>query len=115
MKVLFRGSGDDVVMVGHKYDVVDEEVVFFVCLFEGLEDDPRNFSSFEPECSVVGPADQVVGVDVLNDPKWPSHGEISARTLPKCSDTRKGAGEGGQVSVRIMKVFHLLTRTEPSF
>jgi hypothetical protein len=76
VKVLFRGSGDDVVMVGHKYDVVDEEVVFFVCLFEGLEDDPRNFSLFEPECSVVGPADQMVGVDVLNDPKWPSHGEI---------------------------------------
>ena len=29
--------------------------------------------------------------------------------------TREGAGDVEQISVRIMKVFHLLTRTEPSF
>ena len=74
MEVLLCGSGDDVVMVAHEDDVVDEEVVLFVCLFECFEDDACDFSLIKAERSVVGPADQVVGVGVLDDAQWASHG-----------------------------------------
>ena len=38
-----------------------------------LEEDTYDLSLVEPEGPVVGSADQVVGVDVLNDSQWTSH------------------------------------------
>jgi len=62
--------------------VVDEKVIFFMSFLQCLKEDTSDLSLAEPEGSVVGPAYQVVGVDVLYDPQWTSHGVINAKTLP---------------------------------
>ena len=82
MEVLLSGSCDNVVMVGHEDDVVDEKVIFFMGFLQCLKEDTSDLSLAEPERSVVGPADQMVGVDVLYNPQWTSHGVILAKTLP---------------------------------
>lgn len=87
MEVLFGCGGDDVVVVGHEDDVVDEEVVLFHGFLQGFEDDAGDLSLVEPEGSVVGSADQVVGVDVLDDAQGPSHAVSLARALPKLLNT----------------------------
>lgn len=62
--------------------MVDEKVIFFNSFLKSLEHDPGNLSFVEPEGSVVGPADQVIGVDVLNDSQWTAHAGIGAKSLP---------------------------------
>ena len=62
--------------------MVDEKVIFFMGFLQCLEDDASDLSLVEPERSVVSPAYQMVGVDVLYDPKWTSHEMINAKTLP---------------------------------
>ena len=61
VEVLFRGGGDNVVVVGHEDKVVDENVIFFMGFLDGLKDDACDLALVEPECPVIGPADQVVG------------------------------------------------------
>ena len=48
--------------------MVDEKAVFFMGFLQCLEDDSSDLSLVEPEGSVIGPAYQMVGVDVLYDP-----------------------------------------------
>ena len=81
---IFLGcGGDDVVVVGHEDDVMDEKSIFFMGFLEGGKDDADDRALMEPERPVVGPADQVVGQDVLDDPSWTSHVLLVARSLPK--------------------------------
>ena len=61
------------IMVEHEDDVMNKKVVFFNGFPQGLEEDPRDLSLVKPERPVVGPADQVVRVDVLNDSQRASH------------------------------------------
>ena len=63
--------------------MVDKQVVFFVCFIKGLEEDANDFTSVKFKRAVVCPADQVVGVYVLNDAQWTSHIFQYARLLPK--------------------------------
>ena len=86
MEVFFVGCCDDVVVVRHEYDVMDKKVIFFMGFLQCLEEDTDNLTLVEPEGSVVCPADQMVGVDVLYDAQWPSHGMTNAKLLPKYSD-----------------------------
>ena len=86
MEVLFGSRCDNVVVVGHDHDVVDEKAIFFMGFLQSLENDTDNLPLVEPEGSVIGPAYQVVGVDVLYDPQWTSHGVINAKSLPTSSD-----------------------------
>ena len=67
--------------------MVDEKSIFFMGFLERLKKDAYNFASMEPEGPVVGPADQVVGIDVLDNTQWTSHALVLAKSLPKCSDT----------------------------
>jgi hypothetical protein len=60
VQVLFSCGGNDVVMIGHKDDVMDEKVIFFMGFPECTEEDASDLPLIEPEGSVVGPADQVV-------------------------------------------------------
>ncbi len=62
--------------------MVDEKVIFFMCFLQCLENDSSDLSLAEPECSIIGSTDQVVGVDVLYDSQWTSHEVILAKTLP---------------------------------
>ena len=66
--------------------MVDEKVIFFMGFLQCLEDDSSDLSLVKPEGSIVGSADQMVGVDVLYDPQWTSHGVINAKSLPTSSD-----------------------------
>jgi hypothetical protein len=52
---------------------MDKNLIFFSTLRECLKDDTRGLPLVKSEGSVIGPADQVVGVDVLDDPQWTSH------------------------------------------
>ena len=67
VEVIFGGGGDDVVVVGHEDDVVEVKVVFLGGFIQGVEDDADDLSLVEPEGSVVGSADEVVGVFGLDD------------------------------------------------
>ena len=67
--------------------MVDEKVIFFMGFLKCLEDDSSDLSLVESEGSVVGPAYQMVGENVLYDPQWTSHAMEYAKSLPKCSDT----------------------------
>ena len=60
MEVFFCSGGDDMVVVGHEDDVVNEKVIFFMGFLKGLKDDACDLALVEPECPVVCPADQVV-------------------------------------------------------
>ncbi len=42
----------------------------------------------DPADGGIGSADQVVGVYVLNDSQRTSHAYMSAKGLPRCSDTQ---------------------------
>ncbi len=66
---------------------MDKNLIFFSTLCECFKDDARNLPLIESEGAIIGPADQVVGVDVLDDPQWTSHALGYAKSLPKCSDT----------------------------
>jgi len=61
VEVFFRSCCNDVVVVGHEDDVMDEKVIFFMGFRKCLEHDAGDVPLVEPEGSVVGPADQVVG------------------------------------------------------
>jgi len=61
VKILLRSGGDDVVVVGHEHDVMDENVIFFMGFLECLEYDARDLPFVESERSIVCPTDQVVG------------------------------------------------------
>ncbi len=62
--------------------MVDEKVIFFMGFLQCLEDNSSDLSLVEPEGSVIGSTYQMVGVDVLYDPQWTSHGVINAKSLP---------------------------------
>ena len=61
MEVFFGGGGDDMIMVGHEDDMMNEKVIFFMGFLDCLKDDACDLPLVEPEGSIVGPADQVVG------------------------------------------------------
>jgi hypothetical protein len=87
VEVLLCGRGDDVVMVGHENEVMNEKVIFFMGFLQRLEDYAYDLALVEPEGPVVGPCDKMIGVDLLDDAQWPSHEKSVATSLPKCSDT----------------------------
>jgi hypothetical protein len=60
VQILFSCGGNDVVMIGHKDDVMDEKVIFFMGFPECTEENARNAPLVKPEGSVVCPAHQVV-------------------------------------------------------
>jgi hypothetical protein len=84
IKVFIGSGGDDVVMVCHEDDVVDQKVIFFMGFLECLEDDTDDVALVEPEGPVVCSADQVIGQLCLYDSSWPSHALLLAKTLPTC-------------------------------
>jgi len=83
VEVLFRGGGEDMVMVGHEDDVVDKKLIFFHSFREGLEHDAGGLPLVEPEGLIVGPAYQVVGIGGLNDSQRTCHDPEHAKALPK--------------------------------
>ena len=87
MKVLLSRGGDDMIMVGHENNVMDKKVIFFMGFLECLEEYSGDLALIEPERSIIGPADQVVGQLCLNDSQRTSHAVVLAKSLPKCSDT----------------------------
>ncbi len=60
-EILPSRSGNNVIVVGHKDDVVDEKVIFFMGFLECTKDNTSELPLIEPEGSVVSPADQMVG------------------------------------------------------
>lgn len=56
VEVLLRSGGDDMVMVGHEDDMVDEKVMFFLGFRKCIKDDACDVALIEPECPFVGPA-----------------------------------------------------------
>jgi len=38
-----------------------------------LEENPCDLALAEPEGPVIGPTDQMIGVEILNDSHWTSH------------------------------------------
>lgn len=60
VEILFRRGGDDVVMVGHEDDVMDEKVIFFMGFPECVKEDAGDLPLVEPEGLVVCTADQMV-------------------------------------------------------
>jgi hypothetical protein len=85
MEVFLGRGGDDVVVVGHEDDMVNEKVIFFIGFPDRLEHDAGDLPLVEPEGSVVGPADQVVGELGLDDAERTSHTLGRARSLPTFS------------------------------
>ena len=61
---------------------MDEKAIFFMGFLQCLKEDSSYLFLVEPEGPVVGPADQMIGVDVLNDSQWTSHAMTDASTLP---------------------------------
>lgn len=82
MDVGFGGGGDDVVVVGHEDDVMEENVIFFGSFGESREDDAGDLFPSEAEGSVVGSADEVVGVFGLDDAGFPGHAGQRAESVP---------------------------------
>jgi len=68
VEVFLGGGGDDMVVVGHEDDVMDEKAIFLHGFGKGMKEDADNLPLVEAEGPVVGPADQMVGVGCLNDP-----------------------------------------------
>jgi hypothetical protein len=62
---------------------MEENAIFFMSFLQCLEKNADDLSLMEPERSVISSTYQVVGVDVLYDAQWSSHGVWSARMLPK--------------------------------
>ena len=83
MKVFFGSGSNDMVMIGHENDVMNEKVIFLHGLLKRVKDDACRSSLIEPEGLVVGSADQVIGIDVLDDAKRSSHAMGTAKILPK--------------------------------
>jgi len=75
-------------MVSHEKCVMDENLIFFSALCDCLKGDACSLSLVETEGSVIGSAEQVVGVRGLYDTEWASHGVNKAQRVPKVSDTR---------------------------
>ena len=62
MQVLLSGCCNDVIVVGHEDDMMNKNVIFFVGFIECAKDNTSDLPLVEAERSVVGPANQVVGV-----------------------------------------------------
>ena len=60
MEILLGRGGDDVIMIGHEDDVMNEKVIFFMGFRKCLENDARDLPLIEAERPVVCPANQVV-------------------------------------------------------
>ena len=60
MKVLLSRCCDDVIVIGHEDDMMNEKAIFFMGFLECLKYDARDLPLVKPERSVVGPTDQVV-------------------------------------------------------
>ena len=86
MEVLVRGSCDDVVVVGHENDVVDEKFIFINGFGQDREENLRKFLFHEAEGLVVGAADQVIGIFGLEDTGFACHDLELAGSVPKGSD-----------------------------
>ncbi len=52
---------------------MDENLIFFSTLGDCLKGDACSLSLIEPKGSIVGPADQVVGIHSLYDAERTSH------------------------------------------
>ena len=85
IKVLLSSRGDDVIMVCHEDDVMDQKVIFFMGFRKCLKHDTDDVALVEPEGAVVGTTDQVVGQLCLYDPFWSSHALLLAKSLPTMS------------------------------
>ena len=61
MQVFFSCSGNDVIVVGHEHNVMNEKIIFFMSFLECPEENTSDLPLVETEDSVVGPTDQMVG------------------------------------------------------
>jgi hypothetical protein len=75
------------IVIGHKDNMMDKKVIFFMGFPECLKDNPGDLPLVEPERPVISSADQMVGVHCLYNTQGTSHALGLARALPKCSDT----------------------------
>lgn len=73
VQVFFGSGGDDVVMVGHEDDMVEEEVIFRDGFIQCFKHDADDLSLIKAEGSVIGSADQVVRQFCLDDTQRTSH------------------------------------------
>jgi hypothetical protein len=87
MDIFLSGGGDDVIVVRHEDDVMDENLIFFNTFRDCLKSDSRGFLLIEPKGLVVGSANQVVRVRGLYNTEWASHVMDRAQGVPKDSDT----------------------------
>ena len=83
MDVLLGGSSDNVVMVGHEYYVMDENIIFFSTFGECFKDYTCDLPLFETESSVIGSTDQVIGKFSLYDTRFSCHAREGAGIMPK--------------------------------
>ena len=61
VQVLLCCCSNDVIMIGHQDDVVDQKVIFFIGFLECTEENAGDAPLVKPEGSVVSPAHQVIG------------------------------------------------------
>jgi len=61
MEIFLRSGADDVVMVRHEHNVVNEKTIFFMSFLQCLEEYAYDLSLIEPERPIVGSTNQVVG------------------------------------------------------
>ena len=68
VEIFFCRGGEDMVVVGHEDDVVDQKLIFFSGFGQGIKNDAGNLPLVKPEGPVIGPADQVIGKGCLDNP-----------------------------------------------
>ncbi len=83
MDVFFSGCSNDMVMVGHKDHVMDENLIFFSTFRKCFKDNAGDLFLIEPEGSVIGSTDQMIWVFGLYDPWFPCHASEEAGIMPK--------------------------------
>ena len=83
MDVLLRGCGDDVVMVGHEDDMMDENLIFFSTFRDCQKGYTCDLLLVEPEGPIVGTIDKMVRKCGLYDTEWSSHAMLRAQGVPK--------------------------------
>ena len=67
MEVFFSSGCDDVVVICHQDNVVDQKVIFLMGFLQSFKEYAYDFALMEPEGPVVGSTDQVVRIDVLDN------------------------------------------------